>query len=73
MATFDIGDKVVHKVFGEGTIMDIEEGNSAKLTIAFEEGRKVIMSSFVKLLKQYEQETRLPIISHHPEESKEFE
>ena len=26
-----------------------------------------------KLLKQYEQETRLPIISHHPEESKEFE
>ena len=73
MATFDIGDKVVHKVFGEGSIVDIEEGNSAKLTIAFEEGKKVIMSSYVKLVKQYEQETRLPIISHHPEESKEFE
>ena len=51
MANFDIGDKVVHKVFGLGTIVDIDTGNSAKLTIAFEEGRKVIMSSFVKLLK----------------------
>ena len=51
MADFDIGDKIKHKVFGEGTIMDIDSGNSAKLTIAFEEGRKVIMSSFVKLLK----------------------
>ena len=51
MAEFDIGDKIKHKVFGEGTIMDIDAGNSAKLTIAFEDGRKVIMSSFVKLLK----------------------
>jgi len=51
MANFDIGDKVKHKVFGEGTIVEIEEGHSAKLTIAFEEGKKVIMSSFVKLLK----------------------
>ena len=51
MAKFDIGDKVVHKVFGLGTIIDITEGNSANLTIAFEEGRKVIKSSFVKLLK----------------------
>ena len=74
MATFNIGDKVVHKVFGEGSIVDIAGvGVSSKLTIAFEEGRKVIMSTYVKLLKQYEQETRLPIISHHPEESKEFE
>ena len=51
MANFDIGDKVVHKVFGLGTIVEIDTGNSAKLTIAFEDGRKVIMSSFVKLLK----------------------
>jgi len=51
MATFDIGDKVVHKVFGEGSIVDIEEGNSAKLTIAFGKDKKVIMSSFVKLVK----------------------
>ena len=51
MSNFDIEDKVVHKVFGEGTIVDIAEGDMNKLTIAFEEGRKVIMSSFVKLLK----------------------
>ena len=51
MANFDIGDRVKHKLFGEGDIVDIDAGNSAKLTIAFEEGRKVIMSSFVKLLK----------------------
>jgi len=47
-----IGDQVEHKLFGKGTILAIEGvENSAKLTIAFEEGRKVIMSSFVKLLK----------------------
>ena len=52
MADFDIGDKVKHKVFGEGTITDIAVGNSANLTIIFEDGKKVIKSSFVKLLKQ---------------------
>ena len=51
MATFDIGDKVVHKVFGKGTITDIAVGNSANLTITFEDGKKLIKSSFVKLLK----------------------
>jgi len=51
MANFDIGDKVTHKVFGEGTIVDIDAGNSANLTIIFEDGKKVIKSSFVKLLK----------------------
>ena len=51
MAKFDIGDKVKHKVFGEGTIVDIAEGNSANLTIAFGKDKKVIKSSFVKLLK----------------------
>ena len=51
MANFDIGDRIKHKVFGEGTIVDIAEGEMNKLTIAFDEGRKVIMSSFVKLLK----------------------
>ena len=51
MSNFDIEDKVVHKVFGEGTIVDIAEGDMNKLTIAFEDGRKVIMSSYVKLLK----------------------
>ena len=52
MANFDIGDKVKHKVFGEGTITDIAEGNSANLTIAFGKDKKVIKSSYVKLLKQ---------------------
>ena len=52
MADFDIGDRIKHKVFGEGDVTDITgTGDSTKLTIAFEEGKKVIMSSFVKLLK----------------------
>ena len=51
MAKISIGDRVIHKVFGEGDIVDIDTGNSDKLTIAFSEDRKVIMSSFVKLLK----------------------
>ena len=51
MAKFSIGDRVIHKLFGEGDIVDFDAGNSDKLTIAFSEDRKVIMSSFVKLLK----------------------
>ena len=51
MAYFYIGDKVKHKIFGEGEIVDIAEGNSANLTIIFEDGKKLIKSSFVKLLK----------------------
>ena len=51
MADFDIGDKVKHKVFGEGEIVDIAVGNCANLTIAFGKDKKVIKSSYVKLLK----------------------
>ena len=54
MAKFSIGDKVVHKLFGEGNIVDISDAfssNSAKLTIAFSDDKKVIISKFVKLLK----------------------
>ena len=51
MGNLNIGDKVKHKIFGEGTITDIAEGNSANLTIIFEDGKKVIKSSFVKLVK----------------------
>ena len=51
MANFDIGDRVKHKLFGKGDIVDIDAGNSAYLTIIFEDGKKVIKSSFVKLLK----------------------
>ena len=50
-AKFSIGDRVIHKLFCEGTIVDIDAGNSDKLTIAFGEDKKVIMSSYVKLVK----------------------
>ena len=45
---FDIGDKVKHKVFGEGTVVDIAEGDMNKLTIAFKDGKKVILSLICK-------------------------
>ena len=52
MAKFSIGDKVVHKLFGEGDIVDIDGfAEYAKLTIAFGEDKKVIMPKYVKLLK----------------------
>ena len=52
MAKFSIGDKVKHKLFGEGDIVDVDGfGDSTKLTIAFSDDKKVIMSKFVKLLK----------------------
>ena len=54
MAKFDIGDRIKHKVFGEGDVTEINGfGDSTKLTIAFDDidDRKVIMSSYVKLLK----------------------
>ena len=36
MAKFSIGDKVVHKLFGEGEILDIDGfADSAKLSIAY--------------------------------------
>ena len=51
---YDIGDKVKHKVFGEGIILDIEGfSDSVKLTIQFKEkSSKVIMSKYVKLIKK---------------------
>ena len=53
MSKFSIGDKVKHKLFGEGEIVDINGVfDSAKLTIAFSDDKKVIMSKYVKLLKQ---------------------
>ena len=76
MTKFSIGDRVKHKVFGEGDVVDIDGVfDSAKLTIAFDDidDKKVIMSKFVKLLKQYEQETRLPIISYHHEKQQASE
>ena len=54
MANFDIGDRIKHKVFGEGDVVEIDGwGSATKLTILFDDidDRKVIMSSYVKLLK----------------------
>ena len=54
MATFSIEDRIKHKVFGEGDVVDVNGiENSAKITILFDDidDRKVIMSSFVKLVK----------------------
>ena len=52
MAKFSIGDKVVHKLFGEGDILDINGfADTAKLTIEFSDNKKVILSKYVKLVK----------------------
>ena len=55
MAKFSIGDKVVHKLFGEGEILAINGfvDTSAKLTIEFS-GKisKMIISKYVKLIKK---------------------
>jgi len=54
MRTFSIGDQVEHKLFGKGTILDIESvGDSTKLTIEFS-GKisKKIISKYVKLVKK---------------------
>ena len=54
MATFSIGDRVTHKVFGKGDVTEIDGvGDSTKLTILFDDidDRKIIMSSYVKLVK----------------------
>ncbi len=55
MAKFSIGDKVVHKLFGEGEILAINGffDDSAKLTIEFNENiSKIIISKYVKLVKK---------------------
>ena len=52
MKKFSIGDRVIHKLFGEGDIVDIDGlTENVKLTIAFSDDKKVIMSKYVKLLK----------------------
>jgi len=53
MKNFSIGDKIEHKLFGEGIITDINGiFDSAKLTIEFEgKVSKVILAKYVKLPK----------------------
>ena len=51
--TFSIGDRVEHKLFGKGTILEIEDalivGDNTKLTIEFSGNiHKIIISKFIK-------------------------
>ncbi|MGN0477457.1 MAG: ATP-dependent helicase, partial [Ruminococcus sp.] len=50
---YSVGDAVLHKVFGKGTILKAEKmGNDQMLQIAFETaGTKVLMSNFCKMEK----------------------
>ena len=53
-AKFEIGERIKHKVFGEGDVTEvIGLGSSMKLSILFDDidDRKVIMASYVKLVK----------------------
>ena len=61
MRTFSIGDQVEHKLFGKGTILDVEsvkvdilsKGDNTKLTIEFRGNIcKKIISKYVKLVKE---------------------
>ena len=51
---YSIGDQVEHKLFGKGTILDVDGfENSAKLTIKFRgKDSKKIIAKYVKLVKQ---------------------
>ena len=53
---YSIGDKVKHKLFGEGEITVADGfGDCAKLTIKFKEksmGTKTIIAKYIKLIKK---------------------
>ena len=51
---YEIGDKVEHKLFGKGQILEIKGfAADAKLTIDFyDKDTKVIISKYVKLVKK---------------------
>ncbi len=53
---FNISDVVVHKVFGEGVILNISKENEEELLIKFEDydKPKLILSAFGSLSKQIE-------------------
>lgn len=50
---FNVGERVMHNIFGEGTIISVKKmANDAMLEIAFEnKGTKKIMANFAKLKK----------------------
>jgi DNA helicase-2/ATP-dependent DNA helicase PcrA len=51
--SFSDGERVNHKVFGEGTVLDVQEmGNDSLLEVAFDKvGTKKIMANFAKIEK----------------------
>ena len=53
---FSIGDRVEHKLFGKGTILEIEDvlsvGDNTKLTIEFSGNiRKKLIAKYAKLVQ----------------------
>ena len=55
MSTFNVGDRIKHKVFGDGDVQAINgAGDSANLTILFDDvdDSKLIKASYVKLVKE---------------------
>lgn len=51
---YDIGDRVVHVKYGEGTVTDLEPGpRDYKVTVDFDEaGQKIMYAAFAKLQKE---------------------
>ena len=51
---YSIGDQVEHKLFGKGTILNVDGvENSAKLTIEFRgKDSKIIIAKYVQLVKK---------------------
>ncbi len=51
--TFRVGDRVSHKIFGEGTVLDVvPTASDTRLEIAFDKvGTKKIMAAFAKITK----------------------
>ena len=51
---YSIGDQVEHKLFGKGTILEIEKvGDNTNLTIEFRgKDSKNIIAKYVKLVKE---------------------
>lgn len=50
---YKVGDRVSHQKFGEGTVLEIEDGpRDYQVTVDFDEaGQKMMMASFAKLKK----------------------
>lgn len=50
---YDIGDRVKHVKYGEGTVLDLEPGpRDYKVTVDFDEaGQKIMYAAFAKLMK----------------------